>query len=155
MTSSYNWPIHTHTCTHFCWTALSKVGKGAVGLTLCEAPTCETRPDHYIGNSVPYSLRQVCGFFNVPCWLYDTEDAGDRAYNLSRLSKKTRTSPVWQSGALPTELTGCEMTWHHTIVLLNLTWVSTFRPKSNLEGFVWSHQSITGLIYQGQFAPKC
>ena len=33
-------------------------------LTLCEVPTRETRPDHYTGNSVPYSLRQVCGFFN-------------------------------------------------------------------------------------------
>ena len=31
----------------------------------------------------------------------------------------------------------------------------TFRPKSNVEGFVWSHQSITGLISQRQFAPKC
>ena len=31
----------------------------------------------------------------------------------------------------------------------------TFRPKSNLEGFVWSHQSITGLISQRQFAPQC
>ena len=29
------------------------------------------------------------------------------------------------------------------------------RPKSNLEGFVWSHQSIIGLISQGQFVPKC
>ena len=29
------------------------------------------------------------------------------------------------------------------------------RPKSNLEGFVWSHQSINGLISQRQFAPKC
>ena len=27
--------------------------------------------------------------------------------------------------------------------------------KSNLEGFVWSHQSITGLISQRQFVPKC
>ena len=129
-------------------------GKGAVGLTLCEAPTCETRPDHYTGNSVPYSWWRLRGFFNIPCWL-DTEDAGDRAYNLSPLSKKTRTSPAWQSGALPTELTGCGMTWHHAIVLLNLTWVLTFRPKSNLEGFVWSHQSINGLICQRQFAPKC
>ena len=25
----------------------------------------------------------------------------------------------------------------------------------NLEGFVWSHQSITGLISQRQFVPKC
>ena len=33
-------------------------------LTLCEAPTRKTRPDHYTGNSVPYSLQQVCGFFN-------------------------------------------------------------------------------------------
>ena len=61
-------------------------------LTLCEAPTRETRPDHYTGNSVPYSLRQVRGFFNVPCWLYNTEDAGDGAYDLSSLSEKTRTS---------------------------------------------------------------
>ena len=30
-----------------------------------------------------------------------------------------------------------------------------FRPKSNLEGFVWSHQSKTGLISQRKFAPKC
>ena len=34
-------------------------GKGAMKLTLCKAPTRETRPDHYTGNSVPYSLRQV------------------------------------------------------------------------------------------------
>ena len=39
-------------------------GKGAMRLTPCEAPTRETRPDHYTGNSVPYSLQQVCGFFN-------------------------------------------------------------------------------------------
>ena len=28
-----------------------------------------------------------------------------------------------------------------------LTWVKASRPKSNLERFVWSHQSITGLEY--------
>lgn len=39
-------------------------GKGAMRLTPCEAPTRETRPDNYTGNSVPYSLQQVCGFFN-------------------------------------------------------------------------------------------
>ena len=31
--------------------------------------------------------------------------------------------------------------------------VITFRAKSNLEGFVWSHPSITGLVSQRQFAP--
>ena len=31
-------------------------GKGAMRLTLCEAPTCETRPDHNDGNYVPYSF---------------------------------------------------------------------------------------------------
>ena len=36
-----------------------------------------------------------------------------------------------------------------------LTQVLSFRPKSNLEGFVWSHQSITGLISRRQFVPKC
>ena len=35
-------------------------------LTLNEAPTRETRPDHNTGNLVPYSLREVRGFFNVP-----------------------------------------------------------------------------------------
>ena len=35
-------------------------------LTVCEAPTRETRPDHNTKNSVPYSLREVRGFFNVP-----------------------------------------------------------------------------------------
>ena len=104
---------------------LRRGGKGAVGLTLCEAPTCETRPDHYTGTSVPYSLRQLCGFFNVPCWQYDTEDAGDRAYNLSPISKKTRTSPAWQSGTLPTELTSREMTWHH-IAYENIRFSSLF-----------------------------
>ena len=44
-----------------------QTGKGAMRLALCEAPTRETRPDHYTGNSMPYSLRQVRGFFNVPC----------------------------------------------------------------------------------------
>ena len=126
-------------------------------LTLCEAPTCETRPDHHRGGSriflgegalvscststptnhivfffwqntscirkpqvisggrggahplhppprsAPalhrelrqlraYSLRRVRGFFNVPRWPYNTEDAVHGAYDLSSLSEKTRTS---------------------------------------------------------------
>ena len=35
-------------------------------LTLCEAPTRETRPDHNTGNFVPYSLREVRRFFKRP-----------------------------------------------------------------------------------------
>ena len=27
---------------------------------------CEREIDHYTGHYVPYSLRRVCGFFNVP-----------------------------------------------------------------------------------------
>ena len=27
---------------------------------------CESEIDHYTGHYVPYSLRRVCGFFNVP-----------------------------------------------------------------------------------------
>ena len=69
-----------------------QAGKDAMRLTVCEAPTLETRPDHYTGNSVPYSLRQEHGFFNVRCWPYNTEGAGDGAYDLSFLSDKTRTS---------------------------------------------------------------
>ena len=32
-------------------------GKVAMRLTLCEAPTHETRPDHNTGNDVPYSFQ--------------------------------------------------------------------------------------------------
>ena len=37
---------------HFC-----PRGKGAMRLSLCEAPTRETRPDHNTGNYAPYSFR--------------------------------------------------------------------------------------------------
>ena len=51
--------------------------------------------DHHTGNYVPYSFRQVCGFFNVPCWPCNTEDVGDGAYGLQSLSEKT-----WMSNHL-------------------------------------------------------
>ena len=38
----------------------------------------------------PYSFRQVCGFFNVPCWPCKTEDAGDGAYGLKSWSEKDK-----------------------------------------------------------------
>ena len=40
-------------------------------------------------------------------------------------------------------------------ILLNLTWFLILWTKPNLEGFVWSRHSITGLISQRQFAPNC
>ena len=83
---------HFYDNTHFSLGKSGQGGKGALRLTLWKAPTRETRPDHYTGNSVPYSLRQVRRFFNVPCWPYNTEDAGDGAYDLSSLSEKTGTS---------------------------------------------------------------
>ena len=47
--------------------------KGAMRLTLCEAPTLGTRPDHNTGNYVPYSfLLNMC----------NTEGAGEGAYSL-------------------------------------------------------------------------
>ena len=39
-------------------------------------------------------------------------------------------------------------------ILLNLTWFLILWTKPNLEGFVWSRHSITGLISQRQFAPN-
>ena len=36
-------------------------------------------------------------------------------------------------------------------ILLNLIWFLMLWPESNLEGFVWSHQSITALISQRQW----
>ena len=64
------------------WTSPSK-GKGAMRLTLCEAPTRETRPDHNTGKCV--------GSLTSPASQY-REDTGDGAYGLSSLSEKTRTS---------------------------------------------------------------
>ena len=107
-------------------------GKGAIRLTLCEAPTHKSRPDHYTGNSVPYSLQQVCGFFNFSsCTLYNIWRCRGRGLWFIVLIREDRNilplqvllqrqhvllsvGPVWgsnlrpptrQSGALPTELT--------------------------------------------------
>ena len=38
-------------------------------------------------------------------------------------------------------------------ILLNLTHFITLGTESNLEGFVWSYQSKTGLVSSRQFAP--
>ena len=55
------------------------------------------------------------------------------------------------SGQIVSEmLTG--YTQKNSIQTLVIFWVST---KENLEGFVWSFLSITGLRSQRQFAPKC
>ena len=51
----------------------------------------EQRSDHNTGNYVPYSLRWVRGFFNIPASHY-SEDAGDDAYGSPPLSEKTRIS---------------------------------------------------------------
>ena len=40
-------------------------------------------------------------------------------------------------------------------IRLNLTHLITLGTKSNLEGFVWSHQSEMGLVSPRQFAPQC
>ena len=57
-------------------------------LTPCKAPTRETRPDRFTGNSVSYSLRQVRGFFNVPT--LKMQQTGPTC--LSSLSEKTHAS---------------------------------------------------------------
>ena len=53
---------------------------------------CESEIDHYTGHYVPYSLRRVCGFFNVPQIYYMCKGLWDGAYGLSSLSQKTRKS---------------------------------------------------------------
>ena len=40
-------------------------------------------------------------------------------------------------------------------ILLNLTQFITLGTESNLEGFVWNHQSEMGLVSPRQFAPQC
>ena len=54
--------------THFSLGESVQVGKGAMRLTLCEAPTRETRPDHYTGNSVPYSYDKCMGSLTSPAY---------------------------------------------------------------------------------------
>ena len=53
---------------------------------------CESEIDHYTGHYKPYSLRRVCGFFNVPQIYYMCKGLWDGAYGLSSLSEKTRKS---------------------------------------------------------------
>ena len=53
---------------------------------------CESEIDHYTGHYVPYSLRRVSGFFNVPQIYYMCKGLWDGAYGLSSLSEKTRKS---------------------------------------------------------------
>ena len=53
----------------------------------------ESEIDHYTGHHVPYSLRRVCGFFNVPQnFYYLCKGLWDGAYGWSFLSEKTRES---------------------------------------------------------------
>ena len=40
------------------------------------------RPPHRELRPLLPTSTQVCGFFNVPCWPCNTEDAGDGAYGL-------------------------------------------------------------------------
>ena len=53
---------------------------------------CESGINHYTDHCVPYSLRRVCGFFNVPQIYYMCKGLWDGAYGLSSLSEKTRKS---------------------------------------------------------------
>ena len=58
---------------------------------------CESEIDHYTGHYVPYSLRRVCGFFNVSQIYYMCKGLWDGAYGLSSSSEKTRKSNCLQT----------------------------------------------------------
>ena len=47
---------------------------------------CESEIDFYTGHYVPYSLRRVCGFLNVPQIYYMCKGSWNRAYGLPSLS---------------------------------------------------------------------
>ena len=57
---------------------------------------CKSEIDHYNGHYVPYTLRRVCGFFNVPQIYYTYKGLCDGAYSLSSLSEKTKKSNLFQ-----------------------------------------------------------
>ena len=50
----------------------------------------ESETNHYTRQYVPYSLRRVCEFFNVPQIYYMCKGLWDGTYGLSSLSEKTR-----------------------------------------------------------------
>ena len=80
--------VFIHLFTDFC--GHRPRAQAAMRLQPCiKKQTRTTRLDHNTGNYVPYSFRKLCGFFNVSCYPYNTEDAGDRAYRFSSLSEKT------------------------------------------------------------------
>ena len=57
----------------------------------------ESEIDQYTGHYLPYSLRRVCGFFNVPQIFYRMcKGLWDGAYGLSSLFEKTRKSNLLQ-----------------------------------------------------------
>ena len=64
---------------------LSEIGRQLVKAPLAAAITpyliSPTHPTH-AWNVQWNSFQQVCGFFNVPCWPCNIEDAGDGAYGL-------------------------------------------------------------------------
>ena len=56
----------------------------------------ESEIDHCTGHYLPYSLRRVSGFFNVPQIYYMFKGLWDGAFGLSSLSEKTRKSNCLQ-----------------------------------------------------------
>ena len=50
---------------------------------------CKSEIDHYTEHYVPYSLRRVCGFFNVPQIYYMCKGLSDGAYSLSEKTRKS------------------------------------------------------------------
>ena len=50
-------------------------------LTLCEAPTRETRPDHNTRNDVPYSLYCACGFLKSPATYVALQETRPTVYS--------------------------------------------------------------------------
>ena len=55
--------------------------------------------------------------------------------------------------SIPGQISPVMLWWLHVQILLNSTQFITSGTESNLEGFVWSRQSKTGLESSRQFAP--
>ena len=124
------------------------------------------RSDHNTGNSVPYSLRSVCGFFNVP-QMFKTRVARRDLRFIVLMQDDLNDQPfanVITKAALSTQLTPREPRW---CIVDTTSWVWHWpdRPESNSRPPAWQpnaqlrkavhHVPLERGVHEREDAHKC